>query len=144
MSIYTYTFCDSLNSIFEIVNTSICEELSDQKMISFSEEAKNSTEIIPPKNAWDAWRGNKHTEHAKKKISDSNRKRVYSKETLKKMSDSQMGHSYNKGCKKPESFSNYLKNTKLTCPHCGKTSAVLPYSRWHGDKCKKKIDSATK
>lgn len=29
-----------------------------------------------------------------------------------------------------------LNRERITCPHCGKISAVNLYSRWHGDNCK--------
>ena len=31
-----------------------------------------------------------------------------------------------------------FNNREQTCPHCGKTSRGVGYTRWHGDNCRKK------
>ena len=30
----------------------------------------------------------------------------------------------------------HISKQEMTCPHCGKTSRGVGYSRWHGDNCK--------
>lgn len=33
------------------------------------------------------------------------------------------------------------RKSQRTCPHCGKSAAPGPFSRWHGDACKHKRSS---
>lgn len=33
----------------------------------------------------------------------------------------------------------HLNSTKYTCPHCGNSTNLGNYKRWHGDNCKKKL-----
>jgi hypothetical protein len=55
----------------------------------------------------------------RRKISEAAKGRKYSAETIEKRAASQRGK----------------KRPTKECPHCGKTSAVNTYARWHGDNC---------
>jgi hypothetical protein len=64
--------------------------------------------------------GKTHSDETRRKISEAAKGRKFSADTIEKRAAKLRGR------KKP---------TK-ECPHCGKTSAVNTYARWHGDNCK--------
>jgi hypothetical protein len=67
-----------------------------------------------------AWnKGVGHSEETRRKMSEAAKGRKYSAETIEKRAASQRGK----------------KRPTKECPHCGKTSAVNTYARWHGDNC---------
>jgi ribosomal protein S27AE len=37
----------------------------------------------------------------------------------------------------------WIQQNSKTCPHCGATTLSAPYARYHGDRCKLKIEDAT-
>jgi len=67
-----------------------------------------------------------HTEEFKKNLSEKLKGRKHSKETLKLMSDVK---------RKP------APRAEKPCPHCGRTLAKSHMTRWHGDKCKHRIET---
>jgi hypothetical protein len=62
------------------------------------------------------------SEETRKKISERAKGRKYSAETVEKRAAKIRGS----------------KRQRLTCPHCGRDSAVNTYPRWHGDQCKER------
>jgi ribosomal protein S27AE len=94
----------------------------------------------------------KHSEKAKKKISEAKKGKALPQEHRRKLSESQKGktHSEESRRKMSESkqgktlseehcrkMSEAAKNKpKSECPHCGKLVAANMMKRWHGDNCK--------
>jgi len=62
-----------------------------------------------------------------------------SEETRKKISERAKGRKYRaETVEKRAAKIRGSKRQRLTCPHCGRDSAVNTYSRWHGDQCKER------
>jgi hypothetical protein len=96
--------------------------------------------------------GKTHSKKTKLKISEKTLGRMFDIDAKQKMSKSAK-RSYELG-REPTKFwsgkkhsqetiskmSNSAKNRKrIVCNHCGQTTAVNTFSRWHGDKCKMKL-----
>jgi hypothetical protein len=79
-------------------------------------ETKKGTQVGDLNNMY----GKTHSDETKKLMSEAAKGRKYSAETIEKRAASQRGK----------------KRPTKECPHCGKTSAVNTYARWHGDNCK--------
>jgi len=83
------------------------------------------------------WRENLSKNHKSKKGYDCS----LSEETKKKIGDKLRGkkHDPEKVARRAETQRNLkMKRERLTCPHCGRDSAVNTYPRWHGDQCKER------
>lgn len=77
------------------------------------------------------------TPESNKKRSETLKGRVFSEEHKNKISDSHKGKSKSESHRK--NLSDYMKSLpKQVCPHCDREFYALNYSRWHGDKCKKR------
>jgi len=66
--------------------------------------------------------GKTHSEETRSKQSEKAKGRKYSAETVEKRAAKIRGS----------------KRQRLTCPYCGRDSAVNTYPRWHGDQCKER------
>ena len=99
-------------------------------------------------------KGKKVSDETKKKLSiiATNRNptrtgAILSEETKNKISISNTGKpAWNKGKKTSEEQRTKLREInknrqKILCPHCNKSFDPLNFRKWHGDKCKAKINS---
>lgn len=81
------------------------------------------------------WKENLSKNHKSKKGYDCS----LSEETKKKIGDKLRGKKQDteRVARRAETQRNLkMKRERLTCPHCGRDSAVNTYPRWHGDNCK--------
>jgi len=76
--------------------------------------------------------GKTHTEESKRKMSERRKGNPLSEEHKQKLSETNKGENNPMYGKKQE--------TK-TCIHCGKTVSSPNFSRWHGDRCKFKVQN---
>lgn len=152
MYIYTFKFETQLSNVFEIEPSYIIE-LSDQKINQSQKECKEkSTSIESLGNK--AWRGQKHTEEAKNKISNAHKGRdaywIKGKKNPKHsiyMTKRNLECNHMKGIdpkkhpmfgRKREDTSEWIRSQNAIqgiCTHCGKIGQLNALKRWHFDNC---------
>ena len=82
------------------------------------------------------WKENLSKNHKSK---NPNYDTSHSEETRKKISEKLKGSKQSEEAKLRRKGTNLgAKRQRLTCPHCGRDSAVNTYPRWHGDQCKER------
>lgn len=68
------------------------------------------------------------TPEGRQKVVDSNKNRVWTAEMKEKLRKHNLG--------KPNTSQKGKPQSKLTCPHCGKTGGISAIKHWHFDNCK--------
>lgn len=86
------------------------------------------------------WKNNLSKNHKSK---NPNYNTAHSVETRQKISEKAKGRTYSaEVIEKRASKIRGTKREKILCPHCNTLIAVNVYSRWHGDNCKLRKESA--